>query len=93
MNIYIISLAFIFLISLISQNHFENFNNYYLAQPTKCFSCESQLPQSKKYMGGPSKCFDCEKELANRYDGSVADSAQPTKCFSCERQMGNIPFA
>ena len=89
--ILILSLLLIINTSILS-NTTEEYIGYYLAQPTKCFSCENQLPDNKKYMGGPTKCFSCEKELAMRYGGDVADLAQPTKCFSCERQMGKRPF-
>jgi len=64
----------------------ENFVSYYMAQPTKCFSCEKELPVGKKYLGGPTKCFSCERQLLNMYGGQMADLAQPSKCFSCERQ-------
>ena len=63
------------------------YNNLYLSNPTKCFSCEKELPVDKKYLGGPTKCFSCEKQLLNMYGGQMADLAQPSKCFSCERQM------
>lgn len=64
----------------------EGFVSYYLAQPTKCFSCERELPLGKKYLGGPTKCFSCERQLLNMYGGQMADLGQPSKCFSCERQ-------
>ena len=57
----------------------------YIAQPSKCYSCENQLPTHLKYLGGPSKCFSCEKQLLN--SNVNPDLAQPTKCFSCERQF------
>lgn len=66
----------------------ESFVGYYLAQPTKCFSCEAELPEGLKYMGGPTKCFSCERELAQRYGKHFADLAQPSKCYSCESQYG-----
>lgn len=75
---------------LLTQN--EHFTGYFIAQPTKCFSCERQLPRGKKYLGGPTKCFSCERELLARYGGDAADLGQPTKCFSCERQMGKRLF-
>ena len=60
-------------------------NRVYIAQPSKCFSCENQLTKKLKYMGGPSKCFSCEKELLN--SNIDPNLAQPTKCFSCEKQF------
>ena len=73
-------------------NPVESFFNYHLAQPTKCFSCEAQLPVHLKFMGGPTKCFSCEKEIAQRYGLKYSDLAQPSKCFSCESQMGPNPL-
>ena len=70
----------------------ENFMGYYIAQPTKCFSCEKELPASKKYLGGSTKCFSCERELLARYGPNVANLGRNTKCFSCERQMGKRLF-
>ena len=83
---------FIFLLSIISLGIInENYQNfYYLAQPTKCFSCENQLPPKLKYLGGKTKCFSCEKDIAARYGMKYTDLAQPSKCFSCERQMGPV---
>tara|TARA_B100000902_G_C26801505_1_gene664701 strand:+ start:96 stop:359 length:264 start_codon:yes stop_codon:yes gene_type:complete len=57
------------------------------AQPTKCFSCENQLPSNKKYLSGPSKCFSCEEDLLKRNPPSLPGLGQSSKCFSCERQM------
>lgn len=88
-------LLFFILIAIIAFNIFsskESFRNFYLAQPTKCFDCERQLPHPIKYLGGPSKCFDCEKDIARRYGIQYTDLAQPSKCFSCEAQMGRKPF-
>ena len=70
----------------------EDFTGYFIAQPTKCFSCERQLPKGRKYLGGSTKCFSCERELLARYGGNAANLGQPTKCFSCERQMGKRLF-
>lgn len=70
----------------------ESFSNYYLAQPTKCFSCERQLPHTIKYLGGPTKCFSCEKDIARRYGIQYSDLGQPSKCFDCESQMGKNPL-
>tara|TARA_B110000908_G_C10168384_1_gene409578 strand:+ start:940 stop:1203 length:264 start_codon:yes stop_codon:yes gene_type:complete len=66
----------------------EPFTGYFIAQPTKCFDCERELPTNKKYLGGPTKCFSCEREIARMYGSHMSDLGQPTKCFSCERQMG-----
>ena len=88
---FLISLLLIILWCCLA-NNYENFHNYYLAQPTKCFSCEAQLPAHLKFMGGPTKCFSCEKEIAQRYGLKYSDLAQPTKCFSCEAQMGANPL-
>ena len=77
---YIVFLCCIFLMFLIKRR--ENFQ-LYLAQPTKCFDCERQLPLGMKYMGQPSKCFDCEKDLKNR--NLSPHLGQPSKCFDCER--------
>ena len=71
-----------------STSYAETFISYYLGQPTKCFSCEAQLPDELKYLGGPTKCFSCEKELIQRYGKHYGDLAQPSKCFSCESQYG-----
>ena len=87
-NTYIVILIILIILintSIMSPTS-ESFVGYYLGQPTKCFSCERQLPKHLKYMGGPTKCFSCERELAMRYGGEYADLGQPSKCFSCERQ-------
>lgn len=82
-------LLIIFLLSIILLCIYtkEKFESYYLAQPTKCFSCEKELPQHLKYLGGPTKCFSCEKQMINQ--NLSGDLGQNTKCFSCEKQMGN----
>tara|TARA_B100001093_G_C26747483_1_gene979538 strand:+ start:918 stop:1211 length:294 start_codon:yes stop_codon:yes gene_type:complete len=91
------TIVFILLLSIINFSFLglltkENFTGYFIAQPTKCFSCERQLPKGRKYLGGPTKCFSCEREILARYGGDAANLAQPTKCFSCERQMGKPLF-
>ena len=65
----------------------EEFVSYYVAQPTKCFSCERQLPRGLKYLGGKTKCFSCERQMIQMYGSEMADLAQPSKCFSCEKDM------
>uniref|UniRef100_A0A6C0JDF2 Uncharacterized protein n=1 Tax=viral metagenome TaxID=1070528 RepID=A0A6C0JDF2_9ZZZZ len=87
--LYIVLLMF-FVTIIIASLVNESFQNYYIAQPTKCFSCEKELPAKLKYLGGPTKCFSCEKEMAARYGMEYSDLAQPTKCFSCEAQMGKL---
>lgn len=67
------------------REHFSMNKPIHIGQPSKCFSCENQLPNNLKYMGGPSKCFSCEKQFLN--SNINPDLAQPTKCFSCERQF------
>jgi len=84
-------LLFILLFSIILFNIFskkESFQNFYLAQPTKCFDCEKQLPHPIKYLGGPTKCFSCERDIARRYGIQYSDLGQSSKCFDCEAQMG-----
>ena len=87
--LHIVLLVF-FITIIISSITIESFQNFYLAQPTKCFSCERELPSKLKYLGGPTKCFSCEKEMAARLGVEYSDLAQPTKCFSCEAQMGPL---
>jgi len=90
-HLYLILIIVFF--SVINFNLVESFtNHYYLGQPTKCFSCEKQMPTEKKYLSGPTKCFSCERDLIRRYGTKYADLAQPSKCFSCERQYGKMPF-
>ena len=47
----------------------ETFVSYYVAQPTKCFSCEKEIARryGLKYsdLGQPTKCFDCESQMGN----------------------------
>ena len=86
-NIVLIVVIIILIITVFSCTC-EGFNGYYIAQPTKCFSCERELPDDKKYMGGATKCFSCERELAQRYGGNIANLARSSKCYSCEQQMG-----
>lgn len=90
MRVIIIFFLLIILFNIFSP--LESFRNYYLGQPTKCFSCEKQLPHPIKYLGGPTKCFSCERDIARRYGLKYSDLGQPTKCFSCEAQMGVIPL-
>jgi len=90
MEFYIVLLVIILIIAIFQPN--EEYQNFYLGQPTKCFDCENQLPDNLKYLGGPTKCFSCERELSKRYGHVYADLAQPTKCFDCESQMGQKPF-
>ena len=82
----IIIIPYIFRIDL----NRESFQNYHMAQPTKCFSCEKELPHNSKFMGGPSKCFSCEKEISKMKGSEYSDLAQPTKCFSCEKQFHKL---
>jgi len=88
---HLYSIIFILLVTMVTLSLLtEEFNNYHLAQPTKCFSCERELPPGLKYLGGSTKCFSCERELAARAGMKYTDLAQPTKCFSCEAQMGPL---
>ena len=32
------------------------------SRPTKCFSCEKELPPQYKYLAYPTKCFSCERQ-------------------------------
>ena len=91
MNIYILFFIIILLIS-IENKTYESFADFYLGQPTKCFSCQEQLPYKLKFLGGKTKCFSCERDMANRYGIKYAGLGNPTKCFSCESQMGKKPF-
>ena len=91
MNIYILFLVIIIIITIKTNSH-ESFANFYLGQPTKCFSCEADLPYSLKFLGGKTKCFSCERDMARRYGIKYAGLGNPTKCFSCESQMGKKPF-
>ena len=75
----------IIIISIWSNSNIENFSNFYLGQPTKCFDCERQLGKNK-YLGGPSKCYSCEDQLVSQYGDEYGDLAQPSKCFDCELQ-------
>ena len=61
----------------------QGFYNFHLGQPTKCFSCEAQLPHPIKFLGGPTKCFDCERELAAKYGNNAAYHGKQQKCLSC----------
>ena len=86
MNTKLIIICLIILLFIISfTSTKESYSNYYLAQPSKCFDCERQLPNKLKYLGGPSKCFDCEAQIARTMGSEYADLAQPTKCFDCEQ--------
>jgi len=85
---YLLILVVLALSGLIYYKYKESFSNYHLAQPTKCFSCEAQLPPNMKYLGGPTKCFSCEADLRRRYGSKYTDLGGNTKCFSCEKQMG-----
>ena len=79
-----ITLALILLLSaylkgtVLVSNVLEGFQMH-LAQPSKCYSCENQFPDSQKWRAQPTKCFSCEAQSG--FQG------QPSKCFDCERQM------
>ena len=88
MNYHILTLIIIILIASILYIPMETFQ-LYLAQPSKCYSCEKSLPDKLKYLGGPTKCFSCEKEIIKKLGSKYADLGQPTKCFSCESQYVN----
>ncbi len=64
---------------------YHKWRSIYLGQPTKCFDCESSLPDSMKHLGGPSKCYDCETQFVA--GGKEGDWGQPTKVFDAEQQM------
>ena len=84
MNIFFIIFLILILISITSKREsIESFSNFYLGNPTKCFSCERELPYPYKYLGGRTKCFSCEKELVRRFGPQYGSLGQPTKCFSC----------
>ena len=72
----------------------EYFNDLYLAQPSKCFDCENNLPHGLKYLGQATKCFDCERQLVNIAQGNseMAHFGKKTKCFDCEGQYMQNPF-
>ena len=79
-------IAILLLCSYLNNNQ-ENFINLHLAEPTKCFSCENQLPYPYKYMGGRTKCFSCEDQYVRMHGPQYGSLGQPSKCFSCEKQM------
>ena len=85
----VILLIFILIISVAFPTKEYFTSDLYLAEPTKCFSCERQLPDGEKYKGGRTKCFSCEKDMANRYGSSYGSLGQPSKCFSCETALLN----
>ena len=49
----------------------EPYYNYLSNRPTKCFSCEKEMP----HIAHGTKCFSCEKEMPHIAHG--------TKCLSC----------
>ena len=86
--LYLICLVFLTVIVYSVFYKKENYANYYLGQPTKCFDCERQMPVNKKYLAGPTKCFDCEKDIKGKFGPQYANLGHNTKCFDCELQMG-----
>ncbi len=82
-------IAILLICSFLNSND-EHFTNLYLAEPTKCFSCENQLPHPYKYMGGRTKCFSCENQYARMYGPQYGSLGQPSKCFSCEKQLSLV---
>ncbi len=80
-------LIIFFAIILTSTEKFSN--QLYLAEPTKCFSCEKNIKNEKKYLGGRTKCFSCEKYIAKSLGNKFGSLGQPSKCFSCENQILN----
>ena len=74
-KLLLIIFTIIFIFFQLALGSSEHFN------PTKCFSCESELSYQKKYLANPSKCFSCEKQYIN--NGLNPIYSQPTKCFSC----------
>jgi DNA-directed RNA polymerase subunit N (RpoN/RPB10) len=57
----------------------------HLGFPSKCFSCERQLPEGMKWMGQPTKCFSCERNT----NGLHPQMTHPSRCLSCA--MGVFP--
>ena len=53
---FIIFLIFFFIIFILFDNK-ETFNNYLSNRPTKCFSCEKEMPN----IAHGTKCFSCER--------------------------------
>ncbi len=87
----LIALALVLILVIVIgsiRNKKEKFTGVYIAQPSKCYQCEYDLEQKKKYMGGPTKCFDCEKQMLAM--GKDANLGHNTKCFDCERQMAKF---
>ena len=87
--------AVVFLFLLITSDSYkESFekepfaDTRYLEVPTKCFSCERQLPDGYKWLGQNTKCFSCERQMLemNPNNPESVYYEHPNKCFSCERK-------
>ena len=50
--------------------------------PSKCFSCERELPPDWKWLGQPAKCFDCQYDHLQRYGPGSVYAATQQKTFS-----------
>ena len=63
-NIFYLILILIFcIIGQILYNNKEYFcDKCIYSRPTKCFSCEKELPPQYKYLAYPTKCFSCERQ-------------------------------
>ena len=63
----------------------EHFSGLYMRRPSKCFSCEKEIAQTKgphwAWKGQVSKCFDCEKDLVNRLGPRYGAFGGNTKTF------------
>lgn len=60
-------------------------NKLYLANPTKCFSCQKELNFPNKHIGGRTKCFSCESDFTDRFGSQYASLGQASKCFDCQK--------
>jgi hypothetical protein len=74
----VLILVFVIVFMLIGQRDTFGLEHSY---PTKCFSCENELPYELRYLAQPTKCFDCEKQFS-QLDRIYA--THPNKCFACE---------
>jgi DNA-directed RNA polymerase subunit N (RpoN/RPB10) len=73
--IVVVFLLSLYLLSIPTRYILEAYrDSMYLNFPTKCFSCERELPDGLKWMGQPTKCFSCEREAAAAAAKTIMES-------------------
>jgi len=58
----ILCIVTLYVLGIGRNNVKEDYRPYY-TYPSKCYSCEAELPVHLRWMGQPTKCFSCERQM------------------------------